>query len=629
MLGINAPAGAGAFLTRDAIEHPAARWTQPIREMLAAVQYAPAREIEHCGRLLLSAGLHVMVALLVGWVGARVIHARRLHWSWGAIAFAVCAGICVLRLGGLLAALPLIGALGAPGILVATLAGTHWSRRWQFAEDQSEGAVARVAEERSRPAEALQGIGAETLSALGSRRFFRRVCVAVAGAQLARHGRRAGSAKRCARLERRHVALFNKRAAAAAGDGWMQLGFTLRRARPIRIAVGHTVVLGATGSGKTVTMRRVLALATETMGVVAVDGKGDLELEHDLERFARKSGRRFLAWSPSYATRYSPLSRGSDTEIVDKALAAESFGDDYYLRLGQRFLGFAVRALRSAGLQPTLNRLAVYVDPDNLEQLAPAMEEASPGSWNELLGKMPRLDRGERQAIAGTQHRLATMAESDVGPLLEPASDRETIDLFEAVSNGDVVYFNLNADARPELARMVGAAVVMDLVSLDATMQHHDEDGTVAMPTVVLFDDIQAFASEAGMEGIASLSARGRSAGMTLLLGTQSLSDLQLGRRQEVLDQVLDNRTTLIAHRLPGYGSAARASLELGDHDEQRVNEHVARWTGRWRSRGTATRTRASAPNVHPRELMELPTGVAVVKTLGQPPRLVRIPAPH
>jgi Type IV secretion-system coupling protein DNA-binding domain len=630
MLGFNAPATAGAFFAQAAICDPAARWRLLAQLLLASVQYAPAREVEHNGRVLLSGGLHLMLALLAGWMSARVIHALRLHWSWGMVAFAVCAGVCILHMGWLLAELPMLGALGAPGVLIAVLAATHLSRRWQSAEERSEGVAATLAVERVRPAEPLQRLRDAFLSLHSVRSFLRRPRTESAPRRLTRIRSWAGTRKRCARLIGRSAAIFSTRAEAAARRGRLPLGFTLRRSRTVSIPLGHTVVLGATGSGKTVTMRRILALATETMGVVAVDGKGDHELEHDLEHLARKTGRRFLAWSPAYATRYSPFSRGSDTEIVDKALAAESFGDDYYLRLGQRFLGFAVRALRAAGSPPTLSRLAVYVDPENLEQLAPAMEEANPGSWNELLDQIPRLDRGERQAIAGTQHRLATMAESDLGPLLEPASSCETIDLFEVVNNGDVAYFNLNADARPELARMVGAAVVMDLVSVDATMQSRDESTCgIAMPTVVLFDDVQAFASEAGMQGIASLSARGRSAGMMLLLGTQSISDLQLGRRGDIVDQLLDNRTSLIAHRLPGYGSAARASLELGDREVQRVTEHVGGGTGRWRSRGSATRTPAIGPNVPPRELMELPTGVAVVKTLGQPPCLVRVPAPR
>jgi hypothetical protein len=287
-------------------------------------------------------------------------------------------------------------------------------------------------------------------------------------------------------------------------------------------------------------------------------------------------------------------------------------------------LGFAVRALRAAGRPLTLSALARYVDPEMLEELAPEMEAAQPGSFNELIAALPALDRGERQAIAGTQHRLAAMAESDVGPLLEPAPGHPTIDLLVAVTAGDVVYFNLHADSRPALSRMVGAAVIRDLVSISATMIGRCE----RMPTALVFDDIQAFATEASLAGIASLFARGRQPGMMLLLGTQSLADLGGGQGAGVMEQLMDSRATLIVHRLPGHRSATRASQELGDHEGQAVSEQMDGSYGRWRPRGAATRSAIQVPNVRPRELMDLPTGVAAVKSTGQAPCLVHVLPP-
>ena len=344
--------------------------------------------------------------------------------------------------------------------------------------------------------------------------------VACVGVAMLRRIFTTGSGRRLARLGRLD--------AAPAEEGFL-IGVTREGCRGVTVPARHIVVVGATGVGKTVTIRRILSQASVDMGLIAVDGKGDPELERDLERLARATGRRFQAWSPYHATRYSPFGRGSDTEIVDKALAAERWGDEYYLRLGQRFLGFAVRALRAAGREPTLRELARYVDPANLEELAPAMERAAPGSWSDLVATLPALDRAERQAIGGTQHRLATLAESDLGALLETAPGCELIDLLEVVEAGDVAYFNLNADARPALSRMLGAAIVMDLVSVAATLQRNREH----VPTVLMLDDVQAFLSAPALAGIASLFARGRSAGMMLLLGTQSLADLTwVGRRE-------------------------------------------------------------------------------------------------
>jgi hypothetical protein len=550
-------------------------------------EYPPARELEQVGHLAMGLLWRAALAVCLGWAVARAVR-RHLHWSWGFVALGACVVACLGASGGL-AAVPLIGALGTPGVLLAALVATARARALQVAAQPAAGGSVAQAPPRHAPCGLLEAL-----------------------VRLLPTGLR----ERVARVSR-------KGPDAAAGA--LFLGTVCAGRRSFGIPARHTLVVGATGAGKTVTVRRVLAEASTSMGVVVVDGKGDPELERELARLASAAGRRFLAWSPHHCTSYSPFCHGADTEIVDKALAAENWGDDYYLRLGQRFLGFAVRALRAAAREPTLRALAHYVDPANLEQLAPAMDAANPGSWDELVAALPTLDRAERQAIAGTQHRLATLAESDVGTLLEPATGRQTIDLLEVVRGAEVAYFNLNADARPALSRMLGAAIVMDLVTVAATMQRHDE----YMPTVLVLDDVQAFASEPALAGIASLFARGRAVGMMLLLGTQSLADFPVTGTRHSMEQLLDNRTTLVVHRLPGYGSASRASRELGERVGQRLSEHLEARAGGWRGQGTGTRTPVTEPNLTPGDLMELETGVAVVKTSGQRPELVRIARPE
>ena len=187
-----------------------------------------------------------------------------------------------------------------------------------------------------------------------------------------------------------------------------------------------------------------------------------------------------------------------------------------------------------------------------------------------------------------------------------------------------MAYFNLNADARPALSRMLGAAIVMDLVSVAATLQRNREH----VPTVLMLDDVQAFLSAPALAGIASLFARGRSAGMMLLLGTQSLADFNLGGTPGGIDQLLDNRSSLIVHRLPGHRSASRASRELGEREGARLSEQLEAGMLGWRSGGRVTRTISMEPNVAAGELMELETGVAVVKTSERSPVFVRISLP-
>ena len=214
------------------------------------------------------------------------------------------------------------------------------------------------------------------------------------------------------------------------------------------------------------------------------------------------------------------------------------------------------------------------------------------------LDSLTSRQRGE---LGGVRDRLAIMAESDVGSWLDPATPgAESFELLDAVRSGAVVYFSLHADTRPLLAQMLGAAIVQDLQTVVAALQEHPARCVVAI------DEFSAIAAE----HVAGLFARARSAGISLLLGTQELSDLRLPGRETLQEQVLGNLTSLIAHR-----QVVPASAEL--------IARLAGSRGAWRtsvsSDGRSTRTRVSEPLISPEEVMGLATGQAAVLRLSSP----------
>jgi hypothetical protein len=62
---------------------------------------------------------------------------------------------------------------------------------------------------------------------------------------------------------------------------------------------------------------------------------------------------------------------------------------------------------------------------------------------------------------------------------------RHNIDLLAAVRRRDVVLFRLDADRRPLPAGMLAAAIVQDLLTVAAELQHQP------VPTIVLVDDLR------------------------------------------------------------------------------------------------------------------------------------------
>lgn len=493
--------------------------------------------------------LQLGLGVAIGLLAARYMRRCHLKWTWAlaVLAFVLAAHV---RLGGFTFALVLAS-------VVAAVRGRRWHR-----EDVESGAdLAEIAGQRRGPMD-----------------FLRKVALVLE--------------------ERRGV-----RAGAVGPDAQRLVLGRDERGRKVAIPFGeragarHMLVVGATGSGKTVTQTVMAVNAIERgMGAVVVDPKGDRGMSSELRRAAQATGRRFLEWTPAGACVFNPYAYGSETEIADKMLAGERFTEPHYLRQAQRYLGHVVRALRATEVEVSLAVIVEYLDPDCLEALVRDLPEAEAQATRAYLGS---LSSRQRSDLAGVRDRLAIVTESDVGRWLDPRTpDVERFDLQAAVRERAIVYFNLEADSRPLLAQMLGAAIVQDLQSTVAALQGSP------IATLVVIDEFSALAAER----VVGLFARARSAGMSLLLATQELSDLRLPGREMLLEQVMGNLSVVIAHRQVVPESAALISSISGSRGV---------WDVSRRSDGVTTRTRARESVLNPDTIAGLGQGWAAVIVLG------------
>jgi type IV secretory pathway TraG/TraD family ATPase VirD4 len=160
-----------------------------------------------------------------------------------------------------------------------------------------------------------------------------------------------------------------------------------------------------------------------------------------------------------------------------------------------------------------------------------------------------------------------------------------------------VVYFELHSDSRPLLAQMLGSAIVQDLQSAIADLQGRP------VATLALIDEFSALS----VDKVVGLFGRARSAGVSLVLGTQELADLRPPGRERTLEQVLGNLTALIAHRQVLPDSCALVAGLAGTRGAWRTSRH---------SDGRTTRTRSSEAALAAERLMRLAPGTAAVNVL-------------
>jgi conjugal transfer pilus assembly protein TraD len=367
---------------------------------------------------------------------------------------------------------------------------------------------------------------------------------------------------------------------------------------PLRDRSGaHTLVVGATGSGKTVTEAWIVARAVERgHGAVIVDPKGDPLLLETARGAAQLAGREFIEWTPNGPAIYNPYGHGGPSEIADKALAGESFSEPHYLRQAQRYLSHAARALSATGETATPRRLLELMDPRELEQVARKLADGAHART--LFAYLDSLDARQRAGLAGTRDRLAILAESELGRWLDPSGRGQTVDLLAAIRRRAVVYFCLEADRLPLLARMLAAAIVQDLLTVAADCQHSP------VPTLVAIDEFSGVSAA----GVARLFGRARAAGFSLLLATQELADLRAAG-DELLEQVLGNVETVVAHRQSVPDSAELVARIAGTRVVWSKTEQLSHGF----ATGRATRTRGREYVIHPDAIKALAPGTAAV----------------
>lgn len=380
----------------------------------------------------------------------------------------------------------------------------------------------------------------------------------------------------------------------------------------------HTLILGATGSGKTCGEAWIACrLIEHGRGAIVIDPKGDGMLREELRRAAAVAGAPFGEWTPQGPLAYNPFARGGDTEIADKALAGERFTEPHYLRQAQRYLGHAVRAMHAAKVSISAGSLMAHMDPNRLEETARELPEEQASVVQDYLDS---LNERQKRDLAGVRDRLSILAESDIARWLAPQDGVSVIDLHRAIEQRTVVYFSLEADRRPLLAKMLGAAIVADLVTLAAERQDDP------VPTVVLIDEFAAL----GTELVGRLFSRARSAGMSLILATQEMADLKAVGDGSLRDQVIGNLESVIAYRQNVPASAELLAGIAGTRPSWITTQQTARSLFGHGPSGRGSRTLGHEYEIHPSRIKKLRTGQALVIALatGRGPTIVQIHHP-
>ncbi len=365
----------------------------------------------------------------------------------------------------------------------------------------------------------------------------------------------------------------------------------------------HGLIVGASGAGKSTTMLTILCdRVRRGMPVVAIDLKGSPAFANELAAAASQAQRPFALWTLDGPGHWNPLAHGNATELKDKLISTERFTEPHYQRAAERYLQMAFGVIEARGSRPDLDMIVALMEP---KRLAIAARRLEPAYSERVQDYLAGLTPDQLSAVRGLGTRLAIVSESGAGRYLVSGRADE-IDLGSALDGAQVVLFSLNSSIYGKLAAQLGTLAIQDLVTATGHRLEHQRS---PLQATVAIDEFSAL----GGDHLLALVARSREAGVSVLLATQELADLDRAARG-FRDQVLGQTAVKIAHR-QDVPASAQTIAELAGTEPvwEQTRQLRSPFAPAGSSRGTVRQVERFI--VHPNEVKRLRTGEAVVLT--------------
>ncbi|MHB8880437.1 MAG: type IV secretory system conjugative DNA transfer family protein [Thermodesulfovibrionales bacterium] len=331
---------------------------------------------------------------------------------------------------------------------------------------------------------------------------------------------------------------------------------------PEAILKAHIIILGATRSGKTVLLKSLVSQAIRKgMGVMLVDFKPDGDLFQTSFYESVKAGRQkdFMFYSPNLAAQrntggvfpnssdtYNPLMSGSQEEIVSRILRSisdfdkNSGGDKFWEDIKEDVIDAITGCLM--GMDKVFNYNDIWTCITSKEAMRYVIENTknlqSRMKLAEVYQFFQQSAESAKKYYKGTQVALGYYATGAAGEYYN--SYDPSINLEDVVRKKKILHVALSPQLAEKTASGIAKLLISDLNSIVGRVL--TTTGKLESRFLVIVDEFE----NAVFKGVNDLFNKSAGAGITMVVGHQSLHDLDLKAGPAMRNIILDNTQTKV-----------------------------------------------------------------------------------
>lgn len=363
----------------------------------------------------------------------------------------------------------------------------------------------------------------------------------------------------------------------------------------------HIFICGTTGSGKTVALSNYMHnCMKKDFPMLIVDGKGDtgkgsiLDILTQLNKQYHKKIYCINLTNPSLSDKYNPFFNTLPTVTKDMLINMTDWSEEHYKVNAERYLQRLILLMNKAEIPLSFQTIVKYMELDKFSALSMQLVKEKRISKEKHLENL-EIAKTSGKIAENSIARFSTIAESELGELFSDTG----IDIATALKEKTIILFVLNPLIYPEISPAFGRLVLID--SKKAISQRFQNQNR----TFFLFDEINVYASKT----LIDLVNKSRSANVTCVLATQSLSDLASAEDEDFTQQIIENCNNYLVLRQNSAVNSENWANILGTRQTMEVTYQLQQKGLDTTQTGFGSARRVREFLYHPDEIKQLQTG--------------------